>query len=426
VKVHVVGGGGREHALAWALSRSPLVESVTCAPGNAGMAEVAERHRVDAEDLRGQVALANKLGPDLVVVGSEVPLVEGLADALRTEGVRVFGPSGRAAMIEGSKSFAKRLMSAADIPTAEARAFDDFEVASRFIEDKEPPIVVKADGLAAGKGVTVCADLDEAREALRAAMVEGRFGDAGRRVLVEEALVGRELSVFALSDGRDLLPMAPARDFKRAFEGDEGPNTGGMGSYSPVPDCTPEVLDRVVDEILQPAAAALRAEGIDYLGVLYAGLMLTSSGPKVIEFNCRFGDPETQALIPRLEGDLAEALAACIEGRLSEVKMQYSDQVCVSVVAASGGYPGSYETGIPVEGLPEASAVEGVTLFHAGTEDGPAGGVVTSGGRVLAVSALGEGFAEARRRAEDALGKVSFDGMRYRSDIGAEETGDGS
>ena len=387
------------------------MDGLVCAPGNPGMAELAELRPVGAGDVAGLAALAAAEHVDLAVVGPEVPLVAGVGDALAAGGIRVFGPGAAAARLEGSKSWAKSLMVARGIPTPGAATFDR---------------VVKADGLAAGKGVTVCDDLAEASAAIGDALERGVFGAAGRRVLVEERLAGEELSVLAFCDGKVVLPLEAAQDFKRAFEGDRGPNTGGMGSHSPVPACTPEVAGRVADEVLEPIAAALAEEGAPYVGVLYAGIMLTPDGPKVLEFNCRFGDPETQALLPRLASDLAEPVLACTEGALGGVRLAWRPEACVAVVAASAGYPGPAATGVPVRGLGEASGVTGLPVFQAGTAHGPHGEVVTAGGRVLTVAALGDDHQTARRRAYDGLAAVSFEGMWYRSDIGPRESSQSS
>jgi phosphoribosylamine--glycine ligase len=419
MRVLVVGGGGREHAIGWSLSKSPLVHSLTFAPGNAGMATLGECMPVKDGDIAGLVSLADYTAADLVVVGPEGPLVAGLGDALRAQGIPVFGPGRRGAMLEGSKTHAKRLMAERGIPTAAAAAFERVDEALAHLERVGAPIVVKADGLAAGKGVTVCEDVETARAAIVEAMEEGRFGDAGRRVVLEECLRGEELSVLAFTDGKTIVAMEGAQDFKRAYEGDRGPNTGGMGSYSPVPACSPGVLGQVYDEILEPIAAAVAAEGDPYRGVIYAGLMLTDEGPKVIEFNCRFGDPETQAVLPRLTTDLAEVMLACTDETLDRAALRWRADACVTVVAASQGYPGSYPTGARIEGLDEAADVDNAVVFHAGTTMDKRGNVLTSGGRVLAVSGLGPDIAAARATAYDALSRISFEGMWSRPDIAA-------
>ena len=424
MRVLLVGGGGREHALAWSLARSPLVDSLLCAPGNPGIAGLAEVHPVGVGDLPGLVALATRADVDLVVVGPEAPLVAGLGDVLRDEGIRVFGPGAAGARLEGSKGWAKALMAARGIPTAASSSFTRSPEAVTFARDlleRTGGVVVKADGLAAGKGVTVCEDLFTASEAISDALERGAFGDAGASVLVEERLDGEELSVLAFCDGRSVLPMEAAQDFKRAHDGDTGPNTGGMGSHSPVAACTPAVASAVAGEILEPAVAALadpdHGAGEPYVGMIYAGIMLTAGGPKVLEFNCRFGDPETQALLPRLATDLLEPILACTEGTLDRVRLHWSPHTCVAVVAASEGYPGPVRGGCRIEGLAEATAVTGLPVFQAGTTRTPAGELVTNGGRVLAVAALGEDSEIACRRAYDGMAHVRFEGMWYRSDI---------
>ena len=417
MKVLLVGGGGREHALAWALSRSPLVDQLLTAPGNPGTAAVSERHSVSVDDLEGMVELAKDEEVDLVVVGPEAPLVGGLADVLIKEGIRVFGPRAKAAQLEGSKAFAKRLMAAKGIPTAASREFDSARDAVDYVRDRGAPLVVKADGIAAGKGVTVCDSIQQAEEAIRAALTERRFGDSGSRILIEERLEGNELSVLAFCDGTNVLTMEAARDFKRALDGDRGPNTGGMGSYSPVTECDPALLDRVTDDIIQPIAHALKAEAGPYVGVIYAGLMFTSDGPKVIEFNCRFGDPEAQALIPRLDSDLAEPILACVEGNVADTKLSWKQETCVTVVLTSDGYPGSYQTGYVIEGIEEAERLTGIPVFHSGTKFGPSKEVLSDGGRVLSVSALGDDQREAAARAYEAAEQISFAGKTMRTDI---------
>ena len=421
MKALLVGGGGREHALAWSLARSPMIDVILAAPGNPGIGELAELRPVGATDIAGLTALARQEGVDLAVIGPEAPLVAGLGDALRDAGVKVFGPGAAGAQLEGSKAWAKSLMEARSIPTAAGAAFDRMDEAIAFARTLEGGCVVKADGLAAGKGVTVCGSLAEAETAIADALERGVFGAAGRRVLVEERLRGEELSVLAFCDGPTILAMEGAQDFKRAGDGDTGPNTGGMGSHSPVPACTNEVAGRVMDEVLEPIAAALAdpdfGAGELYAGVIYAGLMLTEAGPKVLEFNCRFGDPETQALLPRLATDLAEPILACTEGSLAGVELAWHPEACVAVVAAAAGYPGPPDTGHRISGLDEAAAVTGLPVFQAGTASGPDGSIVSAGGRVLSVAALGENSEAARRRAYDGLRRVSFAGMWYRTDI---------
>ena len=403
--------------MVWALSKSSSVDSIVCAPGNPGIASLADTFSVPVSDIGGIVDLANIEKVDLVAIGPEAPLVAGLGDVLREEGFDVFGPTGEAARLEGSKSYAKGLMLSVGIPTAAARVFDKLSDALSHIESNEPPFVIKVDGLAAGKGVTVCPDRTSAHDAVREAMEASRFGSAGDRVLIEEALVGQELSVLALTDGTDIVAMQPAQDYKRVGEGDQGPNTGGMGAYSPVPVADDSLLEDVFQRILVPTIVAMNDEGVSYNGVLYTGLMLTDDGPKVIEFNCRFGDPEVQAVLPRLKSDLAEAMMACVENKVASLKLEWSDEACVTVVCASAGYPGDYETGFPISGLDEAESVTGLPVFHAGTSTDPDGNVVTAGGRALAVSALGRNYAEARDKAYAGASKISFQGMHKRNDI---------
>jgi phosphoribosylamine--glycine ligase len=397
VKVLLVGSGGREHALAWKLNQAPDLEELHAAPGNPGIAGLGQCHPVRAEDAEGLLALAGSLATDLVVVGPEAPLVAGVADELRHAGVAVFGPSAGAARIEGSKSFAKEVMQAAGVPTAERLSI------------ARPPCVIKADGLAAGKGVFVCHTQEELEDALRAAST---FGDA---LVIEELLDGEEISVFALCDGARALALPAVQDFKRAAEGDTGPNTGGMGSYSPVPGFGPAEVEDLLDAIHRPVLDELAARGAPFVGVLFAGVMLTGDGPRVLEFNCRFGDPETQSLLPRLEGDVLGALAAAARGELSSDEPKTGETAAVTIVLAAGGYPVSGDVGSPIEGI-EAAEETGAHVFHAGTAL-KADRLVTNGGRILNVTAEGENVADARERAYAACELISFRGMRYRSDI---------
>lgn len=412
----LLGSGGRESALAWALNRSGSITELVVAPGNVGMAVFATTLQVAVDDPVAIVALAKELRPGIVVIGPEAPLVAGVGDALRAEGFNVFGPNAGAARIEGSKSYAKELMDRAGIPTARGRKFDSVPDAVAFMDELGPPYVIKADGLAAGKGVVVTPDRDRAIFAIEERIEAGVFGDAGRTLVVEEFLDGQELSLIAVSDGRSVVACEPAQDYKRVKDNDEGPNTGGMGSYSPVPVCPPPLAEQIVGEIIEPMVAATAAAGEPFSGALYAGLALTSKGPKVVEFNVRFGDPETQALIPRLRSDFGELCLACAAGDLSGTKLDWSPEACVSVVLASGGYPGDHTTGLEIRGLDAASARSGVHVFHAGTA-ADNGRIVTSGGRVLAVSALGSTFAEARARAYDAAHLIEFEGKHARTDI---------
>ncbi len=425
MKVLVVGGGGREHALVWRLAQNPTIDRLLAAPGNAGIARDAACFPVAADDVKGILELVEREGVDLTVIGPEVPLVSGLADELSVLGRLVFGPTSDAARIEGSKSWAKALCERHGIPAARSRSVTTTDEGVAALGEFEAPYVVKADGLAAGKGVVIAEDRGRAIEALEAALEDHVFGAAGSTVLIEEHLTGREVSAFALSDGRDVLPLGFAQDFKRVGDGDVGPNTGGMGAYSPVPFVDEATADRIRREVLVRTVHAMESEGAPYRGVLFAGLMLTDDGPKVLEFNARFGDPETQVLLPRLGSDLAELCLACAEGNLSVYKANLSPQACVTVVLASAGYPEAYPTGLEISGLEEAEAVDGALVFHAGTAERQ-GRVVTSGGRVLSVGALGDDLAGARGRAYEACSRVFFEGMHYRTDIAARAAEEGT
>ena len=416
VRTLLLGSGGRESALAWALNRSSMVDDVVVAPGNGGIASFATVVDVDPADASQVLELASELKPGLVVIGPEAPLVAGVGDALRSSGYTVFGPEAAAARLEGSKTHAKQLMNDAGIKTARSRTFDSLPEAVEFLDRLGPPYVVKADGLAAGKGVVVTEDRGEAVVALEERIVGGSFGDAGRRVLIEEFLAGEEASLIAFTDGKSVVACEPAQDYKRVYDGDQGPNTGGMGSYSPVPACPPALADQITAEIIEPMLRATSAAGAPFVGAIYAGLALTNEGPTVIEFNARFGDPETQALMPRLRSDFAEVALASAVGELAGTKLEWLPQCCVSVVVASGGYPGSYDTDFAIEGLEDVSQMEGVVAFHAGTRRGDSG-IVTSGGRVLAVSGLGNTFADARSRAYRAVDTIEFEGKHFRTDI---------
>lgn len=417
-----MGSGGRESALGWGLVGGGI--ELAAMPGNPGLAELGEVIPGDPGDADQVVRAARNLSPDLVVIGPEAPLVAGVGNALRTEGFKVFGPDAAAARIEGSKQHAKDLMLSAGIPTAGARAFREVAPALAFLDELGPPYVIKADGLAAGKGVVVTADRVEAEEAIRDRIERGVFGDAGRVVLVEEFLDGPETSLIAFCDGVTAVACQPAQDYKRIGDGDEGPNTGGMGSYSPVPACPPELADRIVEEVIEPMLNETACGEAPFIGALYAGLALTSKGPRVIEFNARFGDPETQALIPRLLSDLSDVCLAAATGDLKGVALDWRDEACVSVVLSSGGYPGDHQTGFPISGLQDAAARDDCHVFHAGTalRDGE---VVTSGGRVLAVSALGATFDDARKRAYEAADLIHFEGKHMRRDIAERASGAG-
>ncbi|MBX6395591.1 MAG: phosphoribosylamine--glycine ligase [Alicyclobacillaceae bacterium] len=419
MKVLVVGGGGREHALVWKLAQSPRRPEIYCAPGNPGTAEWGHNVSISAEDVEGLVAFAKRERIDLTVVGPEAPLLAGIADRFREEGLRIFGPTRAAAEIEGSKAYAKALMTRVGIPTARYAAFDVYEEALAYLRKHGAPIVVKADGLAAGKGVVVARTLAEAEEALRNMMVEGVFGQSGRRVVLEEVLEGKEATVMAFVSGETVVPMVPAQDHKPVFDGNRGPNTGGMGTYSPVPWLDEATLAQVEEKILRPAARALAADGRPFSGVLYAGLMITKDGPKVIEFNARFGDPEAQVVLPRLETDLLDVIDAVLDGSLDRLDIAWSPGAAVCVILTAEGYPGSYRKGDPIRGLGQAG--ERTLIFHAGTARAGDGSLVTAGGRVLGVTGLGRSLAEAREVAYRTVGRIEFRGMHYRTDIAREE-----
>ena len=418
MRVLVLGSGGREHALCWALAASPIVSDLLCAPGSDAIAREAACLPLAVDDLDGILALCRERAVDLVVPGPELPLVLGLVDRLEAAGIRAFGPSAAAARLEGSKAFAKEFCARHGIPTAAHRSFsrEQADAARAHLRERGAPIVVKADGLAAGKGVTVAATVDEALEAVDRAFA-GAFGDAGERLVIEECLVGEEASLFALVDGEHVLELGTAQDHKRAGEGDTGPNTGGMGAYSPAPCMTPEVIERAVAEILRPTVAGMAAEGTPYRGVLYAGLILTEDGPKLIEFNVRFGDPECQVLMPRLMTDLGQLLLGAADGMLSHMNLRWYPEPALTVVLAANGYPGDYEKGSEIRGLDRAAAIEGVTIFHAGTriEDGR---VLADGGRVLNVTATGATLEQARDRAYAAVDQIDWPGGFCRRDIG--------
>jgi phosphoribosylamine--glycine ligase len=418
VKVLVVGGGGREHALCWKIAQSPLVTSLFCAPGNPGIARLATCVNISASSIDSLCAYAASNAIDLTVVGPEDPLACGIVDRFESEGLRIFGPSRAAVQLEASKAFAKRLMAEHGIPTAAYRSFGDASDAARYIKEVGAPIVVKADGLAAGKGVTVAATVEEAIDAIHAVMRERVFGNAGNTVVIEDRLEGQEATILAFSDGRTIVPMTPSQDHKPVFDGDQGPNTGGMGAYAPAPVVTRDMQAEIERTILRPCIEGLLNKGVVYRGVLYAGLMLTSSGPKVVEFNCRFGDPETQAVLPLLHSDLVPVLTACCDGRLNQVECEWNPGASVSVVVASGGYPGTFQKGKSITGVEDAERLDGVTVFHAGTrKEGDR--LVTNGGRVLNVTAVGRDLPHAAQRAYRAVDRIHFEGAHFRRDIGA-------
>ncbi|HET9419028.1 MAG TPA: phosphoribosylamine--glycine ligase [Chthoniobacterales bacterium] len=416
MKVLVIGSGGREHALAWKLKQSPAVDRIFCAPGNGGTEEVAENVGITATDFEALVRFAKQNGVDLTVVGPDDPLALGIVDVFTSEKLRIFGPSKSAARLESSKIFAKELMRSRKIPTAEAKTFTNSDEALRYCERLQFPVVIKADGLALGKGVVIAADQATARSTVAAMMNEDRFGDAGRRIVIEEFLRGSECSLHALVAGEDYLLLESARDHKRVFDGDEGPNTGGMGAFSPANNWSLELKWQFERKIIQPLLHALPEQGITYRGLLYPGVIITADGPRVLEFNCRFGDPETQALLPRMKSDLLPLLDATIDGGIGSHAIEWDQRAAVTVVLASGGYPGKYETGHTISGLNDAAKIDNVQVFHAGTKRGKEG-IVTAGGRVVAVTALGETIAEARTRAYEAVARIRFEGCHYRRDI---------
>jgi phosphoribosylamine--glycine ligase len=416
MRVMVIGGGGREHALVWKIAQSPRVEEIFCAPGNAGIKKIARCVDISAEDIKALADFAEEKSIDLTAVGPEAPLVEGIVDEFESRGLRVFGPNRAAAQIEGSKVFAKNLMEKYNIPTAAFRVFDNSVDAINYIDGIDAPMVVKAEGLAAGKGVVVAKDKDAAVSAVKSIMEQKIFGKAGARVVIEEYLEGPEVTVLSFCDGKIAVPMVSSRDHKRVFDNDEGPNTGGMGAISPAPAYSMELAEVVEKEIIHKTVKAMAAEGMPFKGVLYTGLMLTEKGPRVLEYNCRFGDPETQVVLPRLKTDIVDIMEACIDGTLEKMRIEWKDEKTVCVVLASGGYPGPYEKGKVIKGLSEAEA-EGALVFHAGTAE-KNGKIITAGGRVLGVTALGDTEDKARQEAYNAISKISFEDMHYRKDIG--------
>jgi phosphoribosylamine--glycine ligase len=415
MKILVIGSGGREHALAWKLAQSP-VDRIFCAPGNAGTAAVGDNIPIKASDLPALVRFARENRIELTVVGPDDALAAGIVDLFVAEKLRIFGPTKSAARIESSKIFAKELMRAQEIPTAQAKTFSNSDEAFRYCEQIKFPVVIKADGLALGKGVIVAPDAATARSTIDLMMNEGRFGEAGRRVVIEEFLRGSECSVHALVDGKNYLLLETARDHKRVFDGDHGPNTGGMGAFSPANNWNASLKKQFGKTIMQPLLHGLHEKGITFRGLLFPGLMITNSGARVLEFNCRFGDPETQAVLPRMKSDLAPLLEATIDGSIESCSIQWDERPAVTVVLASGGYPDKYETGKPISGLEEVAMLGDVQIFHAGTQRAN-GETVTSGGRVLAVTALGATIEAARDRAYAAVSRIHFDGCHYRRDI---------
>ncbi|HOX09132.1 MAG TPA: phosphoribosylamine--glycine ligase [Candidatus Omnitrophota bacterium] len=417
MRVLIVGSGGREHALAWKIKQSTLVDKVYCAPGNGGISSIAECVDIKPDDITGLIGFATRNKIDLTVVGPEAPLALGIVDRFCVNGLRVFGPSKEAAKIEASKVFMKQLMKKYGIPTADFEVFEDSARAKKYIGGLKGGFVVKADGLAAGKGVVVCSSKEQGISAVESIMERKDFRTAGNRIIIEECLEGEEVSMLVITDGKDCIPLASAQDHKRIFDGDNGPNTGGMGAYSPAPVATPELTDSVMNDIIKPTIAAMGKENARYTGVLYAGIMVTAAGPKVLEFNCRFGDPETQAILPRLKSDLIELIEASIDDEIDIAKPDWDERPCVSVVLSSGGYPGEYETGFEIEGLDALEKARDVYVFHAGTRLAD-GKTVTAGGRVLNVTALGSDIRDAIDRCYNAVNLIEFEGMHFRRDIG--------
>jgi phosphoribosylamine--glycine ligase len=418
MKILVIGSGGREHALVWKIRQSKLCDKVFCAPGNGGILRDAECIDIKAEDIQRLLEFAKKEKIDLTVVGPEVPLCAGIVDEFEKNQLKVFGPNKSAAQLEGSKVFSKQLMAKYKIPTADFKVFDNPDEAKKYIMTKGNPCVVKADGLAAGKGVVVAKTIEEAQKAVDLMLTQRIFGDAGNKIIVEDCLEGQEASILVITDSKEVIALASAQDHKRVFDNDQGPNTGGMGVYSPAPVVTRELLKEILDKIVYRTIDGLVKEGITYKGVLYAGVMITKNGPMTLEFNVRFGDPETQAILPRLKSDLVEIMLAAGEQKLSRLRtLEWDDRPCVCVVCASGGYPGDYEKNKEILGLEDAAGMKDIVVFHAGTKK-QGGKILTNGGRVLGVTGLGATIKEAIGRTYQAVEKISFEGMHYRKDIG--------
>ena len=423
MEVLVVGSGGREHALVWKIAQNKKVSKIYCAPGNAGTAQLAENLSIKADDVNGLLKFAKKNKIDLTVVGPEIPLVLGIVDEFTKADLKIFGPNKAAAQIEGSKVFSKNFMVKYDIPTAQAGLFSNVKKAVAYLDEVGAPVVVKADGLAAGKGVLICQTKAEALSAIKQVMEDKEFGEAGNNVVIEEFLVGEEASIIAITDGETVIPLASSQDHKRVADNDQGLNTGGMGAYSPAPIVTDHLMAEIDEKVLQPFVAGMKAEGIVYKGVIYAGVMVTKKGPKVLEFNCRFGDPETQPIMMRMTSDIVSIFMAAADGKLADKTIEWSDKAAVCVVLASGGYPGKYEKGIPIIGLDNVPQLDNVEVFHSGTKfiapsTSHLAQAVTAGGRVLGVTALGDGIKLAIKKAYQAVDLIRFKGMHYRKDIG--------
>jgi phosphoribosylamine--glycine ligase len=417
MQILVIGSGGREHALVWKIAQSPLVDKIFCAPGNAGTAEFAANVEIAANNLPQLLKFAQEKQIDLTVVGPEVPLVAGIVDLFQQAGLKIFGPCQAGAQIEGSKVFSKKFMTKYDIPTAKAGIFSDLKEAKQYLIDIGAPIVVKADGLAAGKGVVVCQTLKEANDAVDLIMEKKEFGEAGAKVVIEECLIGEEASIIAITDGLSVTPLASSQDHKRIFDHDQGPNTGGMGAYSPAPVVTDHLMSEIEVKVLRPFVAGMKQEGIDYRGVIYAGVMITKQGPKVLEFNCRLGDPETQPIMMRMKSDLIPILLAVIDQKLDDREIEWKEQAAVCVVLAAKGYPGKYQQGDIIKGLDKIEQLPPAYVFHAGTKFSD-NKIVTNGGRVLGVTALGDSIKFAIDNAYRAVSLINFQGRQYRQDIG--------
>ena len=421
MKILIIGGGGREHTIAWKVAQSPRVEKIYCAPGNAGIEKIAECVPLDVNDVSGLADFALSHNVDITIVGPELPLTIGICDEFKARGLKIFGPSKDAAILESSKVFTKELLQKYNIPTAKSSAFSTSISAIQFVDILTVPIVIKADGLCAGKGVIIAETHDAAKKAISDILDNKVFGEAGNEIIIEEFLRGQEVSIFAISDGETIKVLPSAQDHKRIFDNDKGPNTGGMGAYSPAPFVSEEDIVWITDNILLPTIEGMKSEGKLYTGVLYAGLMITESGPKVLEYNVRFGDPETQVVLPRIANDLIDIIEKTIDGTLSDIEIEYKEESAVCVVMSSGGYPGSYETGKEIHGLEAAGELDAVCVFHAGTKNDNEK-VVTSGGRVLGITALGKNLQEAIDKAYKACAAIHFDGMFYRKDIGIKGT----
>ncbi|PLX80823.1 MAG: phosphoribosylamine--glycine ligase [Desulfuromonas sp.] len=417
MKILVVGGGGREHALIWKIKQSPLVDKIYCAPGNPGIAGLAECVALAADDIDGLLAFAREKGIDLTVVGPEVPLTMGIVDVFQSARLKIFGPNKAAAQIEGSKGFSKDLMARYDIPTAAYQSFTDRDAAVAYIEEQGAPIVVKADGLAAGKGVIVAMDVEQAVSAVDDIMLDKVFGAAGASVVIEEFMAGEEASFFAFTDGENILPLASSQDHKPVYDDDKGPNTGGMGAYSPAPVVTDEIREQIIEKIVRPTIAGMAKDGCPYVGILYVGLMIKDGMARVVEFNARFGDPEAQPLLVRMKSDIVPVLIECAEGNLTKSELEWHDKAAVCVVMASGGYPGSFEKGLPISGLDDAAKLDDLIVFHAGTV-AKGGQVVNNGGRVLGVTGLGDTVASAIEKAYQGVELITWQDVHYRKDIG--------